>query len=199
MIVKKYISIIIFIFSLILLILSKWLVWDIIYNKNILIRGIILLIADIICILTSIGSISWMLYIHKNKLLNIVSICLLIFCMVWTFILANSYVNIKLNFVINKYNREKIVDMIDNAEIEQYRMREFLYKAPISTTSQTNTIAYYKNNNRNIVVFFVNRGEFAGSAIIYSSEDNDISQINIGLNYKKVGRLEENWYYALVR
>ena len=196
---KKKISIIIFIFSLILLLFSKWLVWDIIYNKNMLIRGIILLIADITCILVSIGSLFWMLYMHKSRLLNIVSIFLLVFCMIWTFILANSYINIKLDFMINKHNREKIVDMINSSKIEQYRMGEFLYKVPIRTASQTNTISYYKNNDQDVVVFFVNSGEFGGSAVIYASSDKDISKTDIGLNYKKVGKLEKNWYYVLFR
>ena len=195
---KKSVSIIVFIFSLFMLISSKWFIWDIIYNKNMLIRGVIFLIADVICISLSVGSVLWLIYTHKSKLLNTLSVCLLLLCMIWTFLLANSYINIKSDFILNKHNREKIVDMINSSEIDNYRMGEFLYKTPIRSASQTNTISYYKNGSQNTVVFWVSRGMF-GSVIIYNSEDTDINQTDTGLNIIKSGKLEKNWYYAVVR
>lgn len=195
--IKKSLQIIIYCVSLILLFMGRWLSWDIIYNKMSVVAGMIYLWLDIIYIIFFCIASIRTIHICVSKKWKGVIMLLSCLCAVMVYGFGNTVMNIKLNHCVNKTTREKIVEMIQDGNMEPYRIGMNAYKTPYRMTSQTNKI-YYENTDNLKVLFSVNQDLFGGAVIIYVSNDSTLNGHEFDIKYKKIEKLENNWYYGIL-
>ena len=180
----------------IFLIIIDWCQWDIIYKLNErynhLISGLffyfILLMKFIIVILIIIGITG--MYINRKKVSAII-VAILFMCNIalQSFVpVSETYV--KINFKIQATNRQKIISMFDSGNVSISQRDENSYLLPLNIRLASHDGEITVNNEK--IMFFVHRGIFKNSAVIYSPDTN-ISEEEFGFKIDKSLILEPNW------
>lgn len=101
-----------------------------------------------------------------------------------------------LNYSLNKQNFGKIIEMVKNGEIQQYRTNMTEYVVPYRFTSYIGKMYTCVNDDVIKVMFYAYRGFRGNVVLIYSSDGSEIKNRDFGKNFKNIKRIDDNWYSA---
>jgi hypothetical protein len=115
--------------------------------------------------------------------------------------LSNIYLNI--DYKLNGGNRAKIVQMVQNDQMQRNQIGENKYIVPYRLTSHTGYIYVQKNTLVTKIMFYVYCGIGKSRVIIYSSNDSEINEndFNSGIpvtnsHFRDIKKMEKYWYSA---
>ena len=146
------------------------------------------------------------LAIKKRKSSMLITIITYILTVFIVFVFPATDLFIDMNFEINKVNRNKTIDLINNEEISDNMIGINEYAVPFRKTSCTRSMLVPKNDGCLKVMFFAHKDIFADKVIIYSSDDGGVKPYDFshglpsGMKYdfQNIKKLSENWYSAKI-
>lgn len=135
--------------------------------------------------------------INKNKRKNSIFFVILLISSVFS--LFYNFRLLKAKVEINLYDKQRniIIEKVKNNELTYYFDKNI--KLPIyQYVSSDGEIYVYKNEDEQVIGFWIFRGILSGSAeLIYSSDGEDlIYDIKKTSEIIKIIKLKENWYYV---
>lgn len=195
---KKYISLILSIFALIINFISFW-HSDALINRF-FVFGIIpfafaigtLLASFIVSLFVLITSIIR----HRCALVNYISLALAIITVVMIFCFPFRMARVYLELVLYEKDRYEIVEMVKDGEILPDKLGNARLPRAYDQVSSDGNIFIYQNDEEQVVSFWVFRGMLSGSIeLIYSSADRSLIYANETAHaITKIEELKEHWY-----
>ena len=185
---------ILFSVSVLLFIVLDWIKWDLIYDRNNLIKGIVVIglwlmfFAIMLCFL-------FYVFQHYSLLTRLITIGLVLLIVGRFFIFPYTKVYVEINYIAFQEKREETLNLLKDNRLEQ--INEIQYKTKFRLTSHTGTIDVWKEKNRYEVYFYIYKGLWKNSVLIYSS-DGKISNTNKSpFQLIEIRELDNHWYSAL--
>jgi hypothetical protein len=138
--------------------------------------------------------------VNKRKAF-IPSVIMIVTILLLTFVpYSKGYVNIF--YSINKDDFQKIVQMYNKGELDDFQSNVNEYIVPYRLTSYTGKM-YVQNTEGVSKIQFYASGGFRKLVIIYSSDDSGINQedfynLRIKMDYRNIRRIDKNWYSAVI-
>lgn len=159
-----------------------------------LIIPLIIFIGFIICFMFSIKDV-----IENKKIINNISVYILIITVLMTFFFPFRMAKTKLELLLYKQDRNEVIEMVKNNELKidvngNIELPNKYYKI-----SSSGEITVYQNDNDGILIcFWIFRGTMSSSTkLIYSNRGEELIKENAWIDeIKSITRLEEKWFYV---
>ncbi len=134
--------------------------------------------------------------IHK-KVLALIPLAVVAFTVLFQYILPLSETGVYLDHIANKAYRTEIVDMVYNNKIDKYMIGEDKYYVPnqLFKNHSYNAKIYTSGDAENVkVLFYVHRGLFKDTALIYASGEQAVKNGDFGFDFDNISSIDEHWY-----
>ncbi len=194
---------IIFVVLCILSMTLDWSKWDIADKTFSLINNLIMLFVLIMLFILVIWAIYIAIrYYPYNKIIALLPSIFIIITFLSHFVLPFQFSFLKGDYIIKQEQREQIVTMIKNKEFQQYQSGVNQYTLPFHMrfTSHVGKVFIEPNvTDVKKVLFYIHCGAFKSSAIIYTKDNENISDNDFGRIFDKIEKLDDNWYAVTMR
>lgn len=129
----------------------------------------------------------------------IFSIFILVITVLVTFFFPFRMAKTKLELLLYKQDRNKIIEMVKNNEMKIGDNRNVELPNKYHKISSSGEITVYQNDNDGILIcFWIFRGTMSSSTkLIYSNRGEELIKENAWIDeIKSITRLEEKWFYV---
>lgn len=159
-----------------------------------LIIPLIIFIGFIFCFIFSIKEI-----VDNKKFIDNISIFILVITVLVTFFFPFRMAKTKLELLLYKQDRNKIIEMVKNNEMKIDDNGNVELPNKYHKISSSGEITVYQNDNDGILIcFWIFRGTMSSSTkLIYSNRGEELIKENAWIDeIKSITRLEEKWFYV---
>ncbi len=197
------------IFFWIFLILSDWIQWDIIAQisayYNGLTAGIFLICFTLVRVFVFIILIAWSIYFIKQKYAEIKMIAFLPILVLLLTVVSQTLIPLSNAYIYTEHNcrketREHIVAMLEGTEdtqLVQTNMDTYLLPLSLRGASHNAKITTEKSDASLKVLFYIHKGIFKNSAVIYSSDNQSVKNGDFKLEYQTIKLIVPCWYAVI--
>ena len=203
---KKSIVPFAFLLVTIIFVAFDWLRFDLVLKTNGFAVSALTWLIYILYGLMGIGAFGYMYIMFKSlKWRSIIPLITFILAVLYVFILPYTDMYQCINVSLNSENRRKITEMVENQQIDSYKIGPEKYLAPYRFTSHTGTIHVQKIDGITRISFYIHKG-FFWKELIYLSDDSgvELGDHMYGLlvdthNFDKIERIDTCWYSITIR
>lgn len=122
----------------------------------------------------------------------------IIICTIFAqYILPLTKIGIYLDYRLNLNRREEIVEMAYNGELAHYQSNTDEYFIPnrlFGGVSYNAKILFSGEPEHMKILFYVHKGFFADTAVIYVSDEEAAKNGDFGFVFEEVEKIDEHWY-----
>ena len=198
---KKNIIPIVFLAISIIFVAFDWLKFDLVLKTiGLVVNALTLLIYG----LYGLMGIETIIYLRSMfpslRWRAIIPMITFIVTILYVFILPYTSLYQRINVSMNYENRRKVIEMVENQQIDSYKIGPEKYIAPYRFTSHTGTIHIRKTDGITRVAFYIHKG-FFWKELIYLSDDSgvDLANFKYGLlidmhNFDRIEKIDTCWY-----
>lgn len=175
-----------------------WQKWSVGEATTVLLVNYVQLIVVILLITISVWSLINLLKHWKtNRPIAILPTIMTIFVISSFTFLPLSKTATKLNCIFNQNYRENIIELLNQGNLQQTDINEYILPCKYRLTSHTGRILVESNilytNDYDKVLFYIHCGYNISSAVIYSTDDM-VQQGDFGRRYLTIYKIKPNWY-----